>query len=630
MKVSRMDARRRPVARVPAMSARLVRTAVGAALGLALVAGPALIAAGPGAAAPAAAASSGTSGSTLRIQAQTAFSTFNPFTAYFDGDLEVINNIYPQLTAISKTGQAVPYLAARWSISADKLSWTFTIKSGLKWSDGKPITAADAAWTLNLIMHNSVAATANGALVSNFKTVTAPNATTLVITTSQPEANILYSLNEIPIVPQHIWAPEVSKLNSFKNQSTPVVGYGPWQLTGYAVNQYATLTANSGFFLGAPHFHTLIIQYFSNSDAMVSALRSGQLDAVEYNLTAPQFNSLKGVKGITVYPQVSSAWTAVELNPGAQTQSGKHFGNGNPALQNPVVRQAIELALNKQELVSKIWDGLAVTGAGYLTPAYPQFVWKPPASESLAYNPAKANALLTTAGYKMGPNGIRIDPKTHKPLNLRLGIHSDEASDAAMAPYIVEWLKAIGIGVTVDSMSFNQLNTDLPEGNWDMLSDTWSTGPDPTFLLSIQTCGDLPTTLSQPGNTDSFFCNKNFDQLYNQQGSEFNTAQRVQTINQMQQILYQNAVDVILYYPDFLSAVRTKDVTNYFYGKPNAQGFYPSPSEFINWRSATPVAGASSSSSSAAVWIVVVIVVVVLLAGAVIFLRRRSTAGERE
>jgi peptide/nickel transport system substrate-binding protein len=625
MKISRIAARERPPARLPVTFTRLGRVVAGVALALALGAAPALLAAGP------AAASAPAASSTLRIQAQTAFSTFNPFTAYFDGDLEVINNIYPQLTAINETGQAVPYLATRWSISADKLTWTFTIRSGLKWSDGQPITAADAAWTLNLIMHNSVAGTANGALVANFKTVTAPSATTLVITTTQPEANILYNLNTIPIVPEHIWAAEVSKLSNFRNQATPVVGYGPWRLTGYAPNQYATLTANSGFFLGAPHFHTLIVQYFSNSDAMVAALRSGQLDAVEYNLTAPQFNALKGVKDITVYPQVSSAWTAIELNPGAQTQSGKHFGNGNPALQNPVVRQAIELALNKQELVSKIWDGLAVTGAGYLTPAYPQFVWKPPAAQSLAYNPAKASQLLTAAGYKLGPNGIRIDPKTHKPLNLRLGIHSDEASDAAMAPYIVEWLKAIGIQVTVDSMSFNQLNTELPEGNWDMLSDTWSTGPDPTYLLSIQTCGDLPTSLSQPGNTDSFFCNKTFDQLYSQQGSEFSTAQRVQTIDQMQQILYQNAVDVILYYPDFLSAVRTSYVKNYFYGTPNAQGFYPSPSEFINWRSATPVAsGSSASSSRAPVLIVVVIVVVLLLGGGAIFLRRRSTAGERE
>jgi len=607
--------------------ARRGKVLLAAAAGLA-IASSALTA---GLAGPAAASSGGSSGSTLRIQAQTSFSTFNPFTAYFDGDLEVIQNVYPELTAINAKGVAVPYLATKWSISADRLTWTFSIKPGLKWSDGKPLTAADAAWTLNLIMHNSVAATANGSLVADFATVSAPNPTTLVITTKTPQANMLYNVNMIPIVPQHIWASEVSGLNNFKNQSMPVVGYGPWQLTGYVTNQYATLTANPGFFLGAPKFHTLIVQYFSNSDAMVSALRSGQLDAVEYNLTAPQFNSLKHVKGITVYPQVSSAWTAIELNPGARTRSGRHFGNGNPALQDPRVRDAIEMALNKQELVTKIWDGLAVTGAGYLPPAYPQFVWKPPAAQALTYDPAKANALLTSAGYKMGPNGIRIDPKTRKPLNLRLGIHSDEASDAAMAPYIVEWLKAIGIGVTVDSMSFNQLNDELPKGDWDILSDTWSTGPDPTYLLSIQTCGDLPLNNGTAGNTDAFFCNPAFDKLYAQQGTEFNSAQRVQTIDQMQRILYQNAVDVILYYPDFLSAVRTDKVSNYFFGKPNAQGFYPSPDEFINWRSATPVAsGSSSSSSSATLWIVIVVIVVVLLAVAVILLRRRRTAGERE
>ena len=344
-----------------------------------------------------------------------------------------------------------------------------------------------------------------------------------MITTKQPQANMLYNVNQIPIVPQHIWASEVSGLNNFKNQTTPVVGYGPWQLTGYVTNQYATLTANNGFFLGAPKFHTLIVQYFSNSDAMVSALRSGELDVVEYGLTAPQFNSLKHVKGVTVYPQVSSAWTAIELNPGAKTRSGRAFGNGNPALQDPRVRDAIELALNKQELVSKVWEGLAVAGSGYLPPAYPQFVWKPPATQALSYDPAKANQVLTAAGYKMGPNGIRIDPKTHKPLNLRLGIHSDEAADAAMAPYIVEWLKAIGIGVTVDSMSFNQLNDDLPKGDWDMLSDGWSTGPDPSYLLSIQTCADLPLNNGTAGNTDAFFCNPAFDKLYAQQATEFNS-----------------------------------------------------------------------------------------------------------
>lgn len=593
--------------------------------GLSLAGGLALAAA----TAPPAMASSD---STLRVWAQTAFSTFNPFLAYFNADLEVIGNIYPALTTINEQGQPVPYLATSWSVSPDKLTWTFKIRSGLKWSDGTPITAQDAAWTLNLIMNNSTAGTANGALVADFASVAAPNATTLVITTKKPEANMLYVSNPItgiPIVPEHVWAKEVPHLGSFKNMSFPVVGYGPWIATGYVTNQYATLTANENFYMGTPKFHTLIVQYFSNNDAAVAALRSGQLDEFD-NLTATQYEALKHAKGIKLVPSVSNSWTAIEVNPGAATKSGKQFGTGNPALQDPRVRDAIELAVNKQELVSKVWDGLAVPGSGYLPPAYPQWQWTPPAGDTLNYDPAKANAMLNAAGYKVGPGGIRIDPKTHKPLVVRLGIHSDESADAEMAPYLAEWLKAVGIGVTVQAMSFNQLNADLPKGDWDILSDGWSTGPDPTNLLSIQTCADLPQNATTPGNTDAFFCNRAYDKLFAQQATEFNTAQRVQTVGQMQQILYQNAVDIVLYYPDNLSAVRTGAAKDFFYGSPNAQGFYPQQNLFINWRTATPVAADSSSSSSPVLWIVIAVVAVTVLAGAAIAIRRRATAAERE
>ncbi len=393
------------LARVLTHTARHVAPSVrrlgAAALGLSLASGLVI------AAAVAPAQASSPAASTLRVEADTAFSTFNPFLAYFNADLNVIGNIYPTLTSINEQGVAGPYLATKWTTSADKLTWTFTIRSGLKWSDGKPITAADAAWTFNLIMHNSTAATANGALVANFASVTAPNATTLVITTKQPEANMLYVSNPvtgIPIVPAHIWTSEVAHLGSFKNMNFPVVGYGPWIATGYVPNQYATLTANPNFFMGAPKFHTLIMQYFTNGDAAVAALRSGQISEID-NLTATQYEALKGNKNMQLVPSVSNGWTALELNPGATTKSGKAFGNGNPALKDPRVRDAIEMAINKQELVTKVWDGLAVTGAGYLPPAYPQFMWTPPASGALTYDPSKASQLLARPATRWARTG---------------------------------------------------------------------------------------------------------------------------------------------------------------------------------------------------------------------------------
>ncbi len=620
-----MRSSRPPLLTRTARSARS-RLAAGVSLVVALAGGLAAAAVAP------TAASASSPGSTLRVVADTSFSTFNPFLAYFNGELAVLGSIYPTLTTINEQGKPAPYLATSWTTSADRLTWTFKIRPGLKWSDGKPLTAADAAWTLNLIMKNQVAATANGSLVANFASVTAPNATTLVITTKKPQANMLYvsvPITGIPIVPEHIWAKEVPNLAHFKNMSFPVVGYGPWVLSGYVPNQYATLTANKSFFMGAPKYSKLIVQYFTNTDAAVAALRSGQLDEID-TLTSTEYKALASDKNIGRYPQVSNGWTGIELNPGAKTRSGKHFGNGNPALQDPRVREAIALAINRPLLVTKILDGLGVAGAGYIPPAYPQWTWTPPAGNALNYDPARANKILDAAGYKKGANGIRIDPKTHKPLVLRLGIHSDEITDAQMAPYISEWLQAIGIKVNVQSMSFNTLNAELPKGNWDMLSDAWTTGPDPTYLLSIQTCSDLPLNNGTGGNTDAFFCDPKFDQLFAQQSTEFSPAQRAQTVGQMQQILYNANVDIMLYYADSLSAVRSDQVKNFFYGKPTAQGVYPQQNLFINWRTATPIGGGAGGSSSSTLWIVLIVVVVLLAAAAVVLLRRRATAGQRE
>ena len=433
------------------------------------------------------------SDTTLTVTADTQMTTFNPFLSYYDGELNVIGAIYPALTMLDDKGKPVPYLADSWTTSPDKLTWTFKIHPGLKWSDGQPLTAKDAAWTFNLIMHNATAATSNGSLVENFKSVTAPDDTTLVITTKKPQANMLYlsiPVSGIAIVPEHIWKSHVADLKNYRNMDFPVVGYGPFVLTGFKTNQYASMTANKDFFQGAPGYDKVVTNYYANSDAAAAALTSGQLQQIS-GLTPAQYNAMSDKQDMMTYETQSNGWTAVEINSGAKTRSGKPIGTGNPILKDIKVRQAIALGINRDELVTKVLDGNGIVGAGYLPPGYPQFFWKPSASESLDYDPARAKQMLDQAGYKMGPNGVRVAPDG-KPLQFRLGIHSDDATDAAIAPYLREWMTAIGIKLDVNAMSFDQLNNNLAKGDWDMLMDGWSTGPDPTYLLSIQTCGTLP------------------------------------------------------------------------------------------------------------------------------------------
>jgi peptide/nickel transport system substrate-binding protein len=237
--------------------------------------------------------------------------------------------------------------------------------------------------------------------------------------------------------------------------------------------------------------------------------------------------------------------------------------------------------------------------------------------------------MLTADGYTIGPGGVRIDPRTHQPLDLRLGIHSDNGYDALIAPYLVEWLRAIGIKLTVQAMSFTELNTELPKGDWDILMDSWSTGYDPSFLLSVETCGTLPVNQSTLGNTDAFYCNPAYDSMYRQQLTEFSLRQRTQTIARMQGILYNANVDIILYYPDTLEAVRTDNARDVFYGTPNGQGAYPQQNVWINWWAAKPSAD-SASSPDTGLYIGVIVTVVAVLAVGGLLARRRATAGERE
>jgi peptide/nickel transport system substrate-binding protein len=565
----------------------------------------------------------------LTVATNGSVDSLSPFLAQRVLPTEVHRLVYDFLTNYDpKDDHAVPAMATSWSTSPDKLTWTYAIRSGMKWSDGVPVTAKDIAWTYNLMMTNKDAATANGNFVANFKSVTAPDDATLVVVLGKPQATMLAL--DVPIVPQHVWESHVSEIGTFNNDATfPMVGDGPFILSAYRKDQYIQLDANPGYWRGRPKFDQLIFKHYANQDAEVQALKKGEVDFAGV-LTPAQFNSLKGAAHITLNNGHGKRFYALAINPGATTTSGKAFGDGNPALKDPLVRQAIMEAIDKPALVDKTLGGFGVVGQGYIPPIFSTYSWSPSATETVASDPGKANQLLDQAGYRKGPDGRRMTPDG-KPFTLRLYGETQRAEDAQNATFVKEWLDSIGINVSPSIVDQATVGDNETAGNYDLAFDSWLVNPDPDFVLSIQTCGARPATPGGSFPGDNFVCDQSYDQLYAAQISEYDAPARAGLIRRMEAQLSTDRYVNVLYYPNTLEAYRS-DVIGSMQMQPQPNGIYDGQDGYWSWWSATPGAAASSSSHLGA-WAViagVAVVAVVLAAVVLLVVRRRSTAQERE
>ena len=172
------------------------------------------------------------SGGELRLGTDTGIDSLNPFVAQNTDSFSAFEYAYPELVQYDAQLHFVPDFATSWQTSADGLTWTFHTHGNGKWSDGQPLTAADAAWTINTVLKYGSGSTASLAtLLAHVKRATAPDSTTLVIHYTRPVANVLSQLQQLPILPQHVWGKLAvgsgSAIRTFQNNA-PVVSGGPF------------------------------------------------------------------------------------------------------------------------------------------------------------------------------------------------------------------------------------------------------------------------------------------------------------------------------------------------------------------------------------------------------------------
>jgi len=484
-------------------------------------------------------------GGLFRLGSASSIDSLNPFVAFQQDAYSTFEQIYPMLVQYNPKLQFVPDFARSWQESPDGRTWTFHTQPNAKWSDGKPLTAADAAWTFSTILKFQNGPTANSAgTTAHMASATAPNATTLVVTYKQPVANVLSQLQQVPILPEHIWAKYATgngkALTTFANPA-PIVSGGPFMLVKYTPKQIVLFKRNPNYYGPKPHIDELGLQFFGTYDAEITALKSGQLDGIE---TVPP-TSVGTVKsaGFDVHQAPGNYFDDFIINSNPQQEASHR------ELLNPLLREAFDYAIDRQAIVKTSLLGYGQPGSSIIPPATGH--WYNPSVTPTPFNLTKAAQLLDQAGFKMGPNGVRI--ADGHPMSYTIIMPSDTTGGYGDRSFQIIQTDFKKIGVQLNpknldnSAAFSAITANHYR-NFELSMWDWVPLIDPDFMLSVLTCGSFNVW------NDTGYCSKSYDQVYQEQGAAMSPGKRQQIVYQMQRTVATQRPYLVLDYADLIEA----------------------------------------------------------------------------
>lgn len=455
----------------------------------------------------------------------TAFATF-----------AVINGtIYEGLTAIDKDLKIVPALAESWAVSPDGKSYVFTLRKGVTFHDGKPMEAEDVAATIRRVLSKEIGSPMASRLAA-VDSVTAQGADKVELKLKEPSAPLLASLAAIAVVPRS------AEKDKDALQKQPL-GTGPFKFAEWKPNAHIQLAKHDGYWAkGLPKLDGLKFNLVTEAATRQVGLSSGTY-ALLPNIDAATALQVKANPQLKVQETLELAYTLVGMNV------------SKPPFDNPKVREALNYALNRGEIVAAAQFGAGVPG-GPLSPALK--AWAVNVSEFPCYrhDPAKAKALLAEAGVK-------------EPIAISMTVlPRQDIKDIAQV--VQQQLGKAGFKVELKNQELGQFIQDWRNSNFDTFASTnaGSVDPDDYFFRTFRT----------GGSTNVFkYSNPEVDKLLDTARATLDAGQRKAAYDQVQKILACQGPVAHLTYGQLFSAAR-----------PNLQGF-----DIIANRSLSTLAGAS-------------------------------------
>ena len=452
---------------------------------------------------------------------------FNPFNA--NVNFLSFGPVYEELAFVNglKSGQTTNWLASSYAWSNANRTLSFTIRSGVKWTDGKPLTAADVLFTFNLMKaHPALDLNASWSVL---KSVT-QSGNKVVFNFKGPAVPYFYYIaSQTPIVPQHVWS-TIKDPVTYKDDHP--VGSGAFTMNSCSPQVIKYKKNPSYWQSGKPMIETVYYPAFTSNDPANQQLASGKAQ------WGSQF-----IPNINKYYLKNNADNHYWFPP--LVNVSVFFNLKDPILSNLAVRQAMAYAIDRAK-VSEIGEyGYEPPSnqTGIVTPTFNDWLDQGLAKK-VSYNPAKAESILQQAGFKKS-GGIYHTPDG-KPLSfsiLNIGGYSDWVASVQV---IQDELKAVGIKITPENLSSTTYDNDVYNGKFQLAYDgNESGGPTPYYELRQLLYSKNSAPIGQPAASNwERYSNPQVDALINQYAATADLAKQKSIVKQLEAVMV-NEIPVI-------------------------------------------------------------------------------------
>lgn len=498
------------------------------------------------------------------VERSNAWTTPHVFTISDGGDVNTLNPHLGHSASVANLSEMTMAWLIKWDehnqpypelatevptktnggVSKDGLTITYHLRKGVTWSDGEPFDADDVVFSTSVV--NNLANNESGRF-DQIARVEEPDKFTVVYHLKKPysPATVAFFSSccaNPSLLPKHLLA-KYANINSVPYNALPV-GIGPFKFERWDHGKQVVLVANSLYWRGRPKLDKIVYKVVPDRDALLAQLQSNEVD-MWYQFSGAYLNRIAALPAYTIVRQPSYAYNHLDFNL-------KHR-----LVADPVVRQALRLALNRQEIVDEVEQGIGIVQDSVTPVKAPYYV----NMGVTPYDPEKANALLDRAGWKRGTDGIRAKNGVKLVLAVASRVGTPDI-DRQLAFVQKDW-KQIGVALTMHHYPAAQMFAPAKQGGivygnmWDVTIFAWAADPIGDYSGTYG-CNSFPPV----GENTVRWCNKTAQGAMDALVGHYETTERIADLKIM---MHEFVKDV----PSIVSSLRidlyayNRDLKNY-------------------------------------------------------------------